>query len=120
MFDLGFWEVLFICLIGLLVLGPERMARAVRILGFWMGKARSSFNSARREVERELRLEDIRKAGESVRRDVEETRRAVKGEADAADQEVREARRSAKLKAAEESEGGRRKKSRSSAEDPEQ
>ncbi|MFP4147012.1 MAG: Sec-independent protein translocase protein TatB [Halorhodospira sp.] len=109
MFDLGFWEVLIICLIGLLVLGPERMAHTVRVLGRWTGKARSSFNAARREVERELRVEEIRKAGESVRRDVEQTRRSLKGTGEDLDREVREARRSARLQRAEESEGGKRR-----------
>ncbi|ABM61864.1 Sec-independent protein translocase protein TatB [Halorhodospira halophila] len=107
MFDLGFWEVLIICLIGLLVLGPERMARTVRVLGRWAGKARSSFNATRREVERELRIEEIRKAGESVRRDVEETRQAFKGAGDEVERETREARRAARLRKAEESEGGK-------------
>ncbi len=93
MFDLGFWEVLILCLIGLLVLGPERMARTVRVLGRWTGKARASFNSARSEVERELRVEEIRKAGESVRQDVEETRRALKGAGEDLERESRGARR---------------------------
>ncbi len=109
MFDLGFWEVLIICLIGLLVLGPERMARAVRILGRWTGKARSSFNSARREVEQELRIQEIRKAGESVRREFDETRRAFKDEKEGVERETREAQRAARLRRAEESEGGRRR-----------
>lgn len=81
MFDLGFWEVLFICLIGLLILGPERMARTARTLGLWMGRARASFNATRREIEQELHLEEIRRTGESLRRDVEETRRDLKGQA---------------------------------------
>ncbi len=77
MFDLGLWELLIIFLIGLLILGPERMARTARIIGFWLGKARGAFNAAKSEVERELRVEDLRKAGESIRHEVEGVGRQV-------------------------------------------
>lgn len=77
MFDLGFWEVLIIFLIGLLILGPERLARTMRVIGLWTGRARASFNSAKREVERELRVDELRRAGESVRTEVDSARREV-------------------------------------------
>ena len=89
MFDLGFWEVLFICLIGLLVLGPERMARTARTLGLWLGRARASFMATRREIEQELHLEEIRRTGESLRQDVEQTGRDLKGQARELEREAR-------------------------------
>lgn len=109
MFDLGFWEVLILCLIGLLVLGPERMAHTVRVLGRWTGKARASFNAARSEVERELRVDEIRKAGESARRDVEETRRALKGAGEELEREGKKARRAAQPPRTDGSGGDRRR-----------
>ncbi len=80
MFDLGLWEVLVIFLIGLLILGPERMARTARVLGYWIGRARGAFNAAKSEVERELRIEDLRKAGDSIRKEVDGIGRQVEEE----------------------------------------
>ncbi|NOR39707.1 MAG: twin-arginine translocase subunit TatB, partial [Gammaproteobacteria bacterium] len=40
MFDIGFWEIIFILVISLLVVGPERMPRIARTAGLWVGKMR--------------------------------------------------------------------------------
>lgn len=53
MFDIGFVELLLIGVIGLLVLGPERLPRVARTLGHWIGRARAAFNNLQGELERE-------------------------------------------------------------------
>ena len=60
MFDIGFSELLLVFIIGLLVLGPERLPKAARTLGYWMGRARSTFNNLRNELEREALNQDMR------------------------------------------------------------
>ena len=52
MFDIGFSELLLIAVIGLLVLGPERLPTAVRTTSLWVGRLRRQFNQIRAEVER--------------------------------------------------------------------
>ena len=69
MFDVGFFELLLIGVVGLLVLGPERLPRAARMVGLWMRRARATWYSVRSELERELADEDLkaslkREAGE--------------------------------------------------------
>ena len=69
MFDIGFFELLLIGVVGLLVLGPERLPRAARMAGLWMRRARATWYSVRSELERELADEDLktslkREAGE--------------------------------------------------------
>ncbi len=60
MFDIGFWELLFISVIGLLVLGPERLPRVARSVGLWAGRARGMVRKLQREIDREITLADIR------------------------------------------------------------
>ena len=55
MFDIGFSELALISIIGLVVLGPERLPKAARTVGYWVGRARSTFNHLRNELEREAR-----------------------------------------------------------------
>ena len=52
MFDIGFSELALISIIGLVVLGPERLPKAARTVGYWVGRARSTFNHLRNELER--------------------------------------------------------------------
>ena len=40
MFDIGFWELLILFGIGLVVLGPERLPRVAMKVGNWAGQAR--------------------------------------------------------------------------------
>lgn len=53
MFDLGFWELALIGLIGLLVLGPERLPAVARTLGTWTAKARRFMTEISTELQRE-------------------------------------------------------------------
>jgi len=58
MFDVGFWELLVMAVIGLLVLGPERLPRAARQLGRWLSTARRTASQLRWQIEREIDLGD--------------------------------------------------------------
>jgi len=60
MFDVGFSELVMVGLIALLVIGPERLPKAARIAGFWVGKARSTIASVKTEIKQELHAEEMR------------------------------------------------------------
>lgn len=60
MFDVGFSELVMVGLIALLVIGPERLPKAARIAGFWVGKARSTIASVKAEIKHELHAEEMR------------------------------------------------------------
>lgn len=51
-------EFILICLIALMILGPERLPKLARQLGGWMGKARQMTRSIKRQLEEET---DIKK-----------------------------------------------------------
>ena len=54
MFDVGFAEIFLLALIGLLVLGPERLPGVARTVGGFVRKARASWISLRNTIESEL------------------------------------------------------------------
>jgi sec-independent protein translocase protein TatB len=60
MFDVGFAELLLLSLVGLLVLGPERLPRVARTLGGMARKARGSWLSLKRSIEAEMRAEELK------------------------------------------------------------
>ncbi len=61
MFDMGLWEILLIGVIALIVVGPERLPRLARTAGLWLGKARSMVATVRYEVERELKVDELKR-----------------------------------------------------------
>ncbi len=66
MMGFGFWEMAVVCLVALLVVGPERLPGAARTLGAYLRKARSTWSGLRNEIERELAAEDVRRTFKDV------------------------------------------------------
>jgi sec-independent protein translocase protein TatB len=60
MFDIGFWELVFIAVIALLVVGPERMPKIARTAGLWLGKMRGFVSSVKQDIDRELAAEELK------------------------------------------------------------
>lgn len=57
MSGIGGSEFILLCLIGLLILGPERLPRVARQVGGWIGKARQITRGFQRQLEEELDAE---------------------------------------------------------------
>lgn len=62
MSGIGFSELLILFLIGLIVLGPERLPRVANQLGSWLGQARRMTRVMKRQLEDELSLEEKKSA----------------------------------------------------------
>ena len=79
MFNIGSFEVLLICVISLLILGPERLPGAIRTAGLWIGRFRRSFYKVKSEIERELNADEIRRQlhNESIMAEIEAAKDAV-------------------------------------------
>lgn len=59
MFDIGFSELVLIGLLALVVLGPKRLPEVARAAGHWAGRLRRFIDDVKREVDREVRDEDL-------------------------------------------------------------
>jgi len=60
MFDIGFLELMVVAVLGLLVLGPERLPKAARTVGLFVGRIRRTLNNIQEDLERQVRTEELR------------------------------------------------------------
>jgi sec-independent protein translocase protein TatB len=58
-FEVGFSELLLICVIALIVLGPQKLPGLARQVGQWMGRARSMARQFREQLEDEASAEEF-------------------------------------------------------------
>lgn len=59
MFDIGFWELLLIAIVGLLVLGPERLPSAIRGVQRMVSGIRQYSQKMQSELDHELRIKEL-------------------------------------------------------------
>ena len=59
MFDIGSGELLLVAIVGLLVLGPQRLPKVAAEIGKWVGRARRTATQLRRQLEREVELSEL-------------------------------------------------------------
>lgn len=59
MFDIGFWEIVLIAVIGLIVLGPERLPVAIRSVMRWVNTVKGMANSVKSEISQELKIHEM-------------------------------------------------------------
>ena len=61
-------ELTLLFIIGLLVLGPERLPRVASQIGRWVGRARRTANQLRYQLEREIALADLEKSSRDLQK----------------------------------------------------
>ena len=65
MFDIGFWELVIIAVLALIVAGPQRLPTIAATVGLWVGRGKLLLRDFRRELNREISLQDELYPGES-------------------------------------------------------
>jgi sec-independent protein translocase protein TatB len=59
-FDIGFLELMVVGILGLLVLGPERLPVAARTVGLFIGKIRRTMSNIQDDLERQVRTDELK------------------------------------------------------------
>ena len=74
MSGVGFFELVILFMIGLVVLGPKRLPKVASQLGTWVGQARRMTRAMKRQLEEELNVsdefDDIKDIGDELKKDL--------------------------------------------------
>ena len=62
MFGIGMQEIVLICVIALIVVGPKKMPELARALGKGYGEFRRAFDEMKRNVETDFQTDEIRRS----------------------------------------------------------
>ena len=88
MFDIGFWELIVIAVVALVIVGPERFPGMLKKVGYWVGQFRRIASSVKSEIQLEVdkaeqlqNLVDEQKQILKRHADVDLTQPAVKSKA---------------------------------------
>jgi len=78
-FDIGFFELVVVGIVALVVIGPERLPDAVRTTARWWSGIKRTLHNAREELEKEVGADDIRRElhNERIMRELEDSRREM-------------------------------------------
>lgn len=70
MFDISFAELIIIMIVGLVVLGPERLPVVARTIGHLLGRAQRYVEGVKNDLRDEIELDNLRKLQDNVRDNV--------------------------------------------------
>lgn len=84
--EISFYELILIAIVGLLVIGPERLPETLRTLGLWFGRMRRSFNAVKTEIEKEIGMDEVKRQlhNEAIMEEMKRIEAEVKNTADVA------------------------------------
>ncbi|MBN9126185.1 MAG: twin-arginine translocase subunit TatB, partial [Nitrosospira sp.] len=66
MFDISFAEIVVIAVVTLIVVGPERLPKVARTLGYLLGRAQRYVADVKNDIQREMELEELKKLKTSM------------------------------------------------------
>lgn len=89
MFDIGFLELMVVAVIGLLVIGPEKLPEAIKTCALWIGRIKRTLRDARSEFEQQIGADEIRR--EIHNEQVLKSLRKLKEQRDEIEQQIRHA-----------------------------
>lgn len=70
MFDISFAELMIIMIVGLIVLGPERLPVVARTIGHLLGRAQRYVERVKSDLRDEIELDNLRKLQDTVQNNI--------------------------------------------------
>lgn len=80
MFDIAFSELVVICVVALIVIGPERLPKLARTLGALTGRMQKYVTQIKEEVNREARFAELQKLQNEIQSAADAKQQALRTE----------------------------------------
>ncbi|NPA10711.1 MAG: twin-arginine translocase subunit TatB [Epsilonproteobacteria bacterium] len=77
MLDIGFPEFMFIIIIAIIVLGPDKLPEALKTTGKFIGKIKRMWRDATSDIRRELELEEMKEEMKKYKEELEKLQKKV-------------------------------------------
>lgn len=91
MFDVAFSEILVIAVVALIVIGPEKLPKVARTLGALAGRMQRYVSTVKADIDRELRLEDVRNLEQETRHSIMAAQNEITAEIGKTESDVKSA-----------------------------
>lgn len=91
MFNFGVTEVMLIAVVGLIVIGPERLPRVARTLGHLFGRMQRYVSDIKADISREVELDELRKLQSTMKEAAQDIEESVSKQVNFIEDEVRQA-----------------------------
>ena len=91
MIDVNFSELLVIAVVALVVVGPERLPKVARTLGLLFGRVQRYVAEVKTDINRELKLEELRKVEADMRASASSMEHTMTDEVNRAEQGIKAA-----------------------------
>ena len=62
MFEIGFSEIIFIVIVALLVIGPDKLPKIARTYGLLYGRLQQYMSGLKQDIDREVAIDAMKKA----------------------------------------------------------
>lgn len=88
MFDIAFSELVVICVVALIVIGPEKLPKLARMLGAMTGRVQKYVTQIKEEVNREARFAELQKLQDEIQSATTAKQAALQSSLDSIAQDV--------------------------------
>jgi sec-independent protein translocase protein TatB len=88
MFDFSFPELMVVLVVGLIIIGPERLPKVARTLGHLWGRAQRYVNGVKAEIERDIAVEEFRQLQQKVQAEAGAVAQSFQQATQTADQQM--------------------------------
>ena len=75
--DIGFSELLFVAVIAIIVLGPEKLPEAMKAFGKFIGRLKRMWNDATADIRREIELEEMKAEMEKYKEELQKLQKKI-------------------------------------------
>jgi len=91
MFNFGLSEIMIIALVGLIVIGPERLPKVAKTVGHLFGRMQRYASQVKAEIDREVQLDELKNLQKTMKEAAEEIEADVSSQLNFIQSEIGEA-----------------------------